>query len=402
MLYKKRENPKSLAPNYDLTIKAAFTGYIVQAIVNNFLPLLFVRMQAEFGIPLSLITLLITVNFLIQLLVDLLSAPVIDRIGYRASMIISNLCVIIGFILLTYLPGALENHFIGILIPVFIYAIGGGLQEVLVSPIVEACPTKNKESAMSLLHSFYCWGHMAVVLLSTVFFRFAGIANWRVLAVIWTVVPLADLIMFTFVPIAEFEKSSDEGSNGWKQMITSGFFWMVMLMMLCAGASEQAVSQWASAFAEKGLGVTKQLGDILGPMLFALCMGTSRAIYGVRGHKLDLKKYMYISVLLCIAAYIVIIVSDNPVITLLSCGLVGFSVGIFWPGTFSMASAGMKGGTLMFALLALAGDLGCSAGPALAGVVMSVSGQGMNIGIGAAVIFPVVMLLGLRFIRSKN
>ena len=210
------------------------------------------------------------------------------------------------------------------------------------------------------------------------------------------------LILFTFVPIAEFEKSSDEGANGWKQMLSSGFFWTVMLMMLCAGASEQAVSQWASAFAEKGLGVTKQLGDIFGPMLFALCMGTSRAIYGIKGHKLDLGKFMYVSVMLCIAAYGVIIVSNNPVVTLLACGLVGFSVGIFWPGTFSLASAGMKGGTLMFALLALAGDLGCSAGPTLAGVVMSVSGQGMNIGIGAAVIFPIVMLLGLRFIRNKK
>lgn len=391
-----------MSDNYDLTIKAAFTGYIVQAIVNNFLPLLFVQMQTEFGIPLSLITLLITINFLIQLLVDLLSTPVIERIGYRGSMIVSNSCAIIGFILLTCLPGIFKNHFIGILIPVIIYAIGGGLQEVLVSPIVEACPTKNKESTMSLLHSFYCWGHMAVVILSTVFFRFAGITNWRIIAIAWTVVPLADLILFTFVPIAEFEKSSDEVSGGWKSLFSTGFFWIVMLMMLCAGASEQAVSQWASVFAEKGLGVTKQLGDILGPMLFAFCMGTSRAIYGVRGHKLDLRKFMYVSVILCIGAYAVIIVSTNPVVTLLACGLVGFSVGIFWPGTFSLASAGMKGGTLMFALLALAGDLGCSAGPALAGVVMSVSGRSMKFGIGAAVIFPIVMLLGLRFIRSRK
>lgn len=391
-----------MSGNYDLTIKAAFTGYIVQAIVNNFLPLLFVQMQIEFGIPLSLITLLITINFLIQLLVDLLSTPIIERIGYRASMIISNSCVITGFLLLTYLPGSIENHFAGILIPVFIYAIGGGLQEVLVSPIVEACPTKNKESVMSLLHSFYCWGHMAVVILSTVFFRFAGIANWRILAIAWTVVPLADLILFTFVPIAEFEKSSDEGPGGWRSLFASGFFWIVMLMMLCAGASEQAVSQWASAFAEKGLGVSKQLGDLLGPMLFALCMGTSRAIYGVRGHKLDLKKFMYVSVILCIGAYAVIIVSNNPVVTLLSCGLVGFSVGIFWPGTFSLSSAGMRGSTLLFALLALAGDLGCSAGPALAGVVMTVSGRSMKSGIGAAVIFPIVMLLGLRLIRRQK
>lgn len=387
--------------NYELTIKAAFIGYVVQAIVNNFLPLLFVQLQNEFAVPLSQITLLITINFLIQLFIDLCSTPVIDKIGYRASMIISNAFAISGLILLTILPGKVGIPFIGILIAVCVYAVGGGLQEVLVSPIVEACPTKNKEAAMSMLHSFYCWGHVAVVLFSTVFIKFAGIDKWRVLAVLWCVIPLIDLVLFTFVPIARLDNSEEKEKSGFKTLFTQKIFWIMMIMMLCAGASEQAVSQWASAFAEKGLGVSKQLGDLLGPMLFALCMGTSRTIYGLKGHKLDLKKFMYTSVFLCILAYTVIMIAHDPVITLLGCGLAGFAVGIFWPGTFSMAASGIRsGGTLMFALLALAGDLGCSGGPTFAGMIMSASGGNMRSGIGAAIIFPV--LLGIGLFMSKK
>ena len=387
---------------YELTIKAAYAGYVVQAIVNNFLPLLFVELQNEFRIPLTQITLLIMINFLIQLLVDLLSAPVIDRIGYRVSMLISNACVIVGFVLLTLLPGICRSPFAGILTAVSIYAIGGGLQEVLVSPIVEACPAKNKEAAMSLLHSFYCWGHMAVVILSTLFFKFAGIEKWRILAILWCIVPMADFVLFCFVPVASLKSGPEKGKSGIRALVFNRFFWVVMLMMLCAGASEQAASQWASAFAEKGLGVSKQMGDLLGPMLFALCMGTSRTIYGIRGHRLDLSRFMKISVALCIAAYSVILSVRTPVIALLGCGLAGFAVGIFWPGTFSIASAGIKnGGTLMFALLALAGDFGCAGGPAFAGAVMSLTAGNMRLGIGAAIVFPILMGIGL-FIYSRS
>ncbi len=388
---------------YDLTIKAAFAGYVVQAVVNNFLPLLFIHMQREFGIPLSKITLLIMINFLIQLLIDLTSTPVIERIGYRASMLVSNASVITGFIMLTWLPGLCRDPFYGILGAVCIYAIGGGLQEVLVSPIVEACPTNNKEAAMSLLHSAYCWGHVAVVILSTVFFRFAGISNWRILALLWCLVPTADFIMFTFVPIAKLESCAADDGPAKRDWLSRKFFWIMMLMMLCAGASEQAVSQWASAFAEAGLGIPKQLGDLLGPMLFAVCMGTARTIYGIKGHVLDLKKFIRYSIWLCLAAYLVIALVPNPVIALLGFGLAGFAVGIFWPGTFSLAAANLKnGGTLMFALLALAGDLGCAGGPAAAGFITSMCGGNMRVGIGAALIFPLLMGAGLLMAGDRR
>ena len=388
--------------NYKATIRASFLGYVVQAIVNNFAPLLFIQMQTEFSIPFSQITLLITFNFGLQLLIDLLSTPFVEKIGYRASMLLSNACVIAGFILLTFLPGLTGNPFVGILVSVCVYAIGGGLQEVLVSPIVEACPTDNKETVMSLLHSFYCWGHMAVVLLSTAFFFCFGISNWRILALMWCIVPAADFIMFTRVPIAKLEPDDGErGSIG--MLFRQKVFWIMMLMMLCAGASEQAVSQWASAFAEKGLGVSKAMGDLLGPMLFALCMAISRTIYGIYGRKMNLKKFMWISILLCIGAYAVISTVPNAVIALLGCGLAGFSVGIFWPGTFSMASTNVRGrGTLLFALLALAGDLGCSGGPTFAGMIASAANGNMRLGIGAAICFPLLMGISLALLRSNR
>ena len=389
--------------NYKATIKASFLGYVVQAVVNNFVPLLFVHMQNEFDIPLAKITILITFNFGLQLLIDLLSTPFVEKIGYRASMLLSNACVIAGLVLLTILPGVTGDPFAGILISVCVYAVGGGLQEVLVSPIVEACPTDNKETVMSLLHSAYCWGHVAVVLLSTAFFIVFGIDNWRVLALLWCAVPAADFVMFTKVPITKLEPEEGEAKGSLRVLFSQGFFWVMMLMMLCAGASEQAVSQWSSAFAEKGLGVSKTMGDLLGPMLFALCMVASRTIYGICGSRLDLKKFMKYSVLLCVAAYIVIAVVPDPIIALLGCGLAGFAVGIFWPGTFSTASAGVKGrGTLLFALLALAGDLGCSGGPTFAGLIASAAEGNMRLGIGAAICFPLLMGIGLVLIGRRR
>ena len=323
------------------------------------------------------------------------STPVIEKIGYRASMIVSNATVIAGLLLLTVLPGRFSNPFIGILMSVCIYAVGGGIQEVLVSPIVEACPSKNKETQMSLLHSTYCWGHLSVVLLSTFFFATVGIENWRLLAVLWCIVPAIDLILFTQVPIAKLEANTEE-HVGVKELFSQKIFWLMFIMMLCAGASEQAVSQWSSTLAEKGLGISKTLGDLLGPMFFAFCMAISRTIYGFKGHKINLRLFMGISTALCIAAYLIIVLVPVPVIALLGCGLVGFSVGIFWPGTFSTASAMVNGrGTLLFALLALAGDLGCSGGPTLVGTVASHFNGNLKSGMGAAIVFPVIMGAGL-------
>lgn len=385
---------------YQLTMYACFIGYIVQAIVNNFLPLLFVTFQKTYSIPLTQITLLITLNFGIQLVIDMLSAGFVDKIGYRASAIIAHVCSAAGLVLLTVLPEAFPDPFAGILIAVFIYAIGGGLIEVLISPILEACPTDNKEKAMSLLHSFYCWGHVGVVLISTLYFTLFGIENWKILAVCWAVVPAVNIILFAKAPIYSLHEEGETGLT-LKQLFTRKIFWVMMLMMLCAGASEQAVSQWASTFAEQGLGVSKTIGDLAGPMSFAALMGLSRLLYGKFGDKLDLDKFMRMSCLLCIAAYLCISLVPLPAVGLVGCAVCGFSVGIMWPGTFSKASAAVKGGgTALFAMLALAGDVGCSGGPTLAGFISGCFNGELRAGILAAIVFPVLLLIGIQLAKK--
>ena len=340
--------------NYKHTMYASFIGYIVQAIINNFIPLLFLTFQSSYNIPISKITFLVTFNFGIQLLIDLLSAGFIDKIGYKASVVIAHIASASGLILLTILPEVFNDHFNGLLIAVMIYAIGGGLIEVLISPIVEACPTDNKETTMSLLHSFYCWGHVGVVLISTIFFATFGILNWKWLAIFWAIVPIVNALFFMKVPIVHL---IEDGENGLtiKGLISNKIFWIMVILMICAGASEQSVSQWESTFAEKGLGVNKTIGDLTGPMFFAIMMGLSRVLYSKFGEKINIEKAMLYSGGLCLLSYLIISISPWQAFSLIGCGLCGLSVGLLWPGTFSMSSSKIRGGgTAMFAFLALA------------------------------------------------
>ena len=380
---------------YNKTVFACFVGYIVQAIINNFVPLLFLTFQRSYGIPLSQITLLVTLNFAMQLAVDLASVAFVDRIGYRASMILAHVFAAAGLLLLTVLPELLPNPFIGILCAVMVYAVGGGLLEVLVSPVVEACPSDNKEKAMSMLHSFYCWGHVGVVALSTAFFAIFGISHWKVMAVLWAVVPLMNIIAFAKVPMASLIQEGEKGYS-LRELFRVKMFWVLLIMMICAGASEQAVSQWASTFAEKGLGISKAAGDLAGPMSFAVLMGLSRVFYGKYGDKIELDRFMIASSVLCIASYLLISLSPTPVVSLIACAVCGLSVGIMWPGTFSKSAAMLpRGGTAMFALLALGGDVGCSGGPTLVGFVSSNLGDNLKMGILAGIVFPLLLLAGI-------
>ena len=331
---------------------------------------------------------LITFNFGVQLLVDLLSVSFVDRLGYRFCMVLAHILSAAGLIFLTVLPEILPSAFAGILIAVMIYAIGGGLLEVLVSPVVESCPSDNKEKAMSMLHSFYCWGHVGVVLISTVFFSAFGITNWKILAVLWAIVPLVNAAAFTKVPLRSLMEEGETGLS-LKELLTMKTFWILLVMMICAGASEQGVSQWASTLAEKGLGITKTAGDLAGPMAFAVLMGASRAFYGKYGDRISLDRFMVLSSLLCIASYLGISLLGMPQLSLVCCALCGLSVGIMWPGTVSKA-----------ALLALGGDVGCSGGPTLVGFVSEFFGGDLKKGILAGGVFPVLLLLGVALCRQ--
>ncbi len=386
--------------NYNHTLFASYIGYITQAVINNYAPLLFLTFVRRFDLSLDRIALITTINFGVQLLVDLASAKLVDRIGYRVCIVAAHLFAAAGLISLAVLPGLLPDAYAGILAAVVFYAIGGGLIEVLISPIVEACPTEKKEAAMSLLHSFYCWGHLAVILLSTLFFRLAGIDNWPVLALIWALIPLANSVYFSRVPIYPIAGGHEPLSV--RALFRERTFWLLMVLMVCAGAAEQAMSQWASAFAESALGVSKTVGDLAGPCAFALLMGTARALYGKYSDRLPLQKTMAGCALLCIVSYLLASLTAQPVWGLIGCGVCGFSVGIFWPGTFSMAAWTLPaGGTALYALMALAGDVGCSGGPTLVGFAANACGGDLKAGLLPALVFPLLILLGAARLKKK-
>lgn len=377
---------------YRLTLISCFTAYIVQAITINFVPLLFVTFSEEYGIELSKITFIITLCFILQLGVDLASVLFIDRIKTKTLAVAADVFSAAGLIALGLLPDAVTDKYPAIIVAVVLYSLGSGLLEVIISPLVEACPTDNKEAAMSLLHSFYSWGQAGVVLLSSVFFALFGLSNRRLLSVIWAIVPAVNAFMFIKAPVPALIKDGEKKTPV-GELFKNRMFILMLIMMLCAGASEQGVSQWASAFAQKGLGVSKTVGDLAGPTAFALLMAASRTFYGKKGAKIDLAAFMTGSCVLCVASYLTASLSPLPALSLAGCALCGLSVGIFWPGTLSMAGRSISsGGGSMYALLALAGDLGCAAGPTLAGAVSSASGDNLKTGLLAAIVFPAALL----------
>lgn len=386
---------------YQKTLIACYLGFITQAIAANFAPLLFLTFHRTYQISLGRIAFISTAFFFTQLLVDLFCAKYVDRIGYRRSVIASEVFSAAGLIGLAFLPSLLPDPYVGILISVIIYAMGSGLIEVLVSPIVEACPFDNKDSVMSLLHSFYCWGSVGVILLSTIFFAIFGIENWRILACIWALIPLYNTFNFISCPI---ESLTEEGEGlSIRQLCHIPIFWIALILMVCAGASEISMAQWASAYVESALGISKSIGDIIGPCLFAVMMGMSRSFYGKYGENIDLMKFMIGSGALCLVCYLLSALATLPFLNLVGCAVCGFSVGIMWPGTISIASKKIPlGGTAMFALLAMAGDLGGSVGPGIVGFVTQNANDNLKVGMLAGCVFPTVLVLSVLLLKRKR
>ena len=385
-------------PNYRKTKTACYLGFVTQAIAANFAPLLFLKFHNDYNISLGNIALISTCFFFTQLLVDLFCAKFVDKIGYRICIVASEVCSAAGLIGLAFLPDILPNPFAGILCSVIVYAIGSGLIEVLGSPIVEACPFENKEATMSLLHSFYCWGAVGTILISTLFFLLFGMDSWKWLAVLWALIPTYNIYNFATCPI---EHLVEEGSGmGIRELFQKPLFWISVCLMICSGASELAMAQWASAYAEAALGLSKAIGDLTGPCMFAVTMGISRVIFGKYGDRIDLMKFMTGSGILCVVCYLLTSLSSNPLIGLIGCIVCGFSVGIMWPGTISISSKKFPlGGTAMFALLAMAGDLGGSIGPGIVGYITQAAGDNIRVGMSVGLIFPVILLVML-FILS--
>ena len=387
--------------DFQKTKKACYLGFITQAIAANFAPLLFLKFHKDYGISLGNIALISTVFFFTQLLVDLFCAKFVDRIGYRFSIVVSEVLSALGLIGLAFLPDLLPDAFAGILISVTIYAMGCGLIEVLVSPIIEACPFENKEATMSFLHSFYCWGTVGTIVISTLFFKIFGMDSWKWLAVIWALIPAYNIFNFATCPIVPIV---EEGQGmGIRKLFKIPLFWASICLMVCAGASELAMAQWASAYAEAALGLSKTIGDLLGPCMFAVTMGINRIIFGKYGEKMNLVKYMTASGLLCVICYLMASLSSNPLIGLIGCVLCGFSVAIMWPGTISISSKKFpNGGTAMFALLAMAGDLGGGVGPAIVGRITQYADDNIRVGMGAGLIFPVVLVIMVYIFAGRD
>lgn len=376
---------------YQDTLRASYMGYVTQAIINNFAPLLFLIFRETFNIPLEQMTLLITANFLTQLVVDILAIKFVDRIGYKLCIVAAHVFAAVGIIGLGVFPMLTDHKFLALLAAVMTYAIGGGLIEVLISPIVEAVPTENKASSMSLLHSFYCWGMVLVVVFSTLFLYVFGSHSWHILAGIWALFALGNAVYYLQVPIARLTQEGE--SMTVKALFSMKTFWVFIILMISAGASEQAMAQWSSAFAESGLGISKTVGDLLGPSLFAILMGVTRVFYAKYSERIDLLSFIIASGLLCIASYLLVIFAPNPTLSLVGSAICGLSVGILWPGVFSIAAQGIpKGGTALFAILALAGDVGCAVGPSIVGGITGLFDENLKYGFLMAVIFPVLLV----------
>ncbi len=380
------------------TKAAAYIGYITQAIVNNLMPLLFVSFQHIFALSLDKISLLITLNFGTQMMIDIIGARYIDKIGYRTALVAAHVAAVTGLCGLSVLPFAIPP-LVGLGVCTVLCAIGGGLTEVVISPTVEALPGDGKTSAMSLLHSFYCWGQAGVILLSTLFFMLFGVENWRILPLILMLVPLFNVFLCSAVPLRTLADSEDKIPMG--RLFKEKTFWLFTMLMLCAGASELVMSQWASLFAETGLNVSKTVGDLLGPCAFALLMGFARLFFGIRGEKTDLKRLLLYSSLLCCAGYLTAVFAPKNILSLLGCAVCGLSVGIMWPGTLSMASKHYSGGTAMFAVLALSGDIGCTAGPTLCGLIADGTGS-LKEGMLVSVIFPALLAVSVVLLIHKR
>ena len=388
---------------YRLTFLACYLAYIVQAMVNNFAPLLFVTFHTTYSIPLDQIALLISINFGTQLVMDLVSAWVVDRIGYRCASLIAHFTAAVGIAGLGIFPSVFPTPFVGLVCASMLYAIGGGVIEVVVSPMVEACPSPRKAATMSMLHSFYSWGQLVAVLLSSLFFAVFGIANWRILAFIWAALPLLNGIFFLFVPIVEPGADPEKEKTPIRSLLRTRLFWVFVLLMVCSGAAELSVCQWASAFLETTIGLDKAVGDLAGICLFSVLMGTSRMIYGFFSEKLPLFRFMLVSGLLCVLAYVAVSFSPSPVVVLIGLALCGFSVGIMWPGTYSIAAKEIPGGgTAMFALLALAGDLGCTSGPSLVGLVANAHGGNLSVGLAVTMAFPTLFCIGMLLLSRHR
>lgn len=378
---------------------SCYVGFVVQAIVNNFLPILFVALQDIYGLGYEKLARLIVVNFGTQIITDLCAPKILKVLGYRKSSSLSQLMASIGLLLLGLLPSVMENTYLAICISAVIYAVGSGLMEVILSPLVENIPSDNKTGSMCITHSFYCWGQAFTIIITTILIGFLGFTGWNYIPIIWAVIPFINFISFLKVPMVEV--AADEKMASFKELFSRGKFRGYMIMMLCAGASEIAMAQWASLFAQRALGVDKFVGDLSGPCAFALCMATGRVLYGINAKKIPFKNLLMILSAAAFVCYMAVAIVPSPAVSLIFCAVCGFTVSVFWPGIYSIAAKDFPdGGTVMYGVFAFCGDFGCSLGPWVLGIVADK--LNLNFGFGAVAFFPVIMFITAVFTLKND
>ena len=389
-----------MTKSYKTTKIACFIGFVVQAIINNFLPLLFIIFNTRYNLNYEQLGRLLFVNFFVQLIVDALTPALVKRIGYRGAAIACHGLAAAGLFMLGVLPLVFSNQIYACLVAsIIVYASGSGIIEVCISPMVELLPGDKKGADMAFTHSFYCWGQAFTVLVSTLLIFLIGQQHWHFIPMFWAIIPLLNMINFMRVPV--IEQPDDPISKTANTLFKNRDFWIFAVIMICAGASEITMAEWASLFAQKALGVSKTVGDLLGPCAFAVCMGSGRVIFGLLDGKFNPQKALILNNILCVLCYVGVAVCNIPALSLIACALCGFSVSLSWPGTYSMAARHFPtGGTLMFSILALCGDLGCSIGPWLMGIVAN--STTLETGFLVCSVFPAFMVLTAPLLRKEN
>lgn len=386
--------------NYTPTKISAYVGYFVQAIVNNFLPILFVAFQDIYGIGYEKLGRLIVFNFITQMVTDILSPKIISLLGYRKTAVMCQLIAALGLTLAAVLPNVLPNAYIGIVLAVIVYAFASGLMEVIISPMIEMLPTSNKSGNMSLLHSFYCWGQAITTVGTTLLLSAFGYRGWTYIPLIWAIVPFINAFSFIRVPIVE--PQPERKSDSFRVLFSDRRFRVFMLIMLCAGASEIAMAEWASVFAQNALGVSQIAGDLAGPCAFSLFMGLGRLLYAAFSEKISYRSTVIVLGLCCAVCYYIAAFASIPIFALAACALCGFTVSILWPGTISAGAVAFpRGDAVMFSVFAMCGDIGCCIGPWLLGVVAE--HFTLNIGFAVSSFFPLLMVaLAIFFIKEQR
>lgn len=390
-----------MSTSYRSTKIACFIGFVVQAIINNFLPVLFIIFYSKpYNLNYEQLGRLLFINFFVQLVVDALTPIIVKKIGYRGASVACHALAAAGLCMLGILPWAFPTHIYTCLVAaIVVYASGSGIIEVCISPIVEMLPGDKKGADMAFTHSFYCWGQMFTVLVSTLLIAVIGQSYWHIIPIIWAIIPLFNMFNFMRVPIVEVPEES--ASKTAKTLFKNRDFWVFVVVMICAGASEITMAEWASIFTQQALGVSKTVGDLLGPCAFAICMGSGRVIFGLLDGKFNPKKALIINNILCVACYVGVALCNINWLSLVVCALCGFTVSLSWPGTYSMAARHFTtGGTLMFSVLALSGDLGCSMGPWIMGIVAN--NTNLQTGFLVSAIFPTIMVAVLPFLRKEK